>query len=172
MSDDTTSDLRDAPPGRRSRWTRHAGVALLTLMLAAAAVGLLGPRTADTSDSAGDWSLGVTYPQITRAGQPSPLTLTVTNATGFGDTVRIRLCDELFDDLDFQAWYPAPSSETDDGPWLYYEFDPPPSGNRLEISLDARTAPGHLGGRLPCDIAVLSGDQPTAQVSFTVWRLP
>ncbi|WP_426241726.1 hypothetical protein [Nocardioides sp. LHG3406-4] len=172
MDDDTTSDLPDTPPGRRSRWARRVGLTLLALILLAAAVGFLGPRSADSSDSAGGLTLDVTYPQITRAGQPSPLSVTVTDEAGFGDTVRIRLCDEFFDELDFQAWYPSPSAETADGPWLYYEFDPPPSGNRLEVTLDARTAPGHLGGRLPCDIAVLEGDQPAAEVSFTAWRLP
>ncbi len=172
MEAETTSDLRDTPPSRRSRWARHTGTGVLSLLLLAAAVGLLGPRTADSSDSAGGVTLDVTYPQITRAGQPSPLSLTVTDEGGFGDTIRLRLCDEFFDQLDFQSWYPTPSAETGDGPWLYYEFDPPPSGTRFEVSLDARTAPGHLGGRLPCDIAVLEGDLPTAEVSFTAWRLP
>lgn len=170
-SDDTIADLHDRPPRRRSRWIRYAGLALLVALLAAAAGGLLGPRTGDVSDQQGDWSLDVTYPQVTRAGQPAPLSLTVASRTGLGDTITIRLCDGLFDQLDFQAWYPSPSAETADGPWIYYEFDPP-SGDRFEVTLDARSAPGPLGGRTTCDIAVLDGQAPTAEVSFTVWRLP
>ncbi len=171
-SGDTTDDLHAAAPGRSTRWTRYAGLALLLALLTAAVVGLLGPRTGHVADAQGDWSLAVAYPQITRAGQPAPLSLTVSRSTGLGDTIRIRLCDALFDQLDFQAWYPSPSGETADGPWIYYDFDPPPSDERLEVTLDARSAPGPLGSRTGCDIAVLVDDQPAAEVSFTVWRLP
>lgn len=66
--DDMTERLRDTPPGPRGRWSRRTGVAFLTLIVLAAALGLLGPRTADTTASSGGYTLPVEHPQVTRAG--------------------------------------------------------------------------------------------------------
>ncbi len=170
--DDTTATLRDTPPGRRGRWWRRAGVALLVVIVALAAVDLLGPRSGETSVTSGSRALGVEFPQIARAGEPAPLHVTVDVADGFGEVVQLRICDEIFNDLDFQNWYPNPSAETAAPPWVIYEFDPPPSGDTLEISLDARVAPGQLGETDDCQISLLEQDEPVVSVSFTTWRLP
>lgn len=170
--DETTADLRDTPPRQRGRWARRAGVGLLAVILVLAALDLLGPRTGETSVEGGGYALAVEYPQITRAGEPAPLHVTVEATAGFGDTVQMRLCDELFDDLDFQNWYPNPAAETTVPPWIVYEFDPPPSGTTLELSLDARTAPGQFGESDDCQVSVLVEDEPVVTASFTSWRMP
>lgn len=171
-ADDTTSELSEAPRGRRGRWGRLAGTALLVLIVLAAALDLLGPRQGETSQEQGGYTLAVAYPQIGRAGEPAPLNITVTSAAPFGETVRLRLCDAYFDHLDFQSWYPNPSAETTSEGWLVYEFDPPPTGDTLEISLDARVAPGQFGGRDTCEISVLEQQSPVVSVGFTTWRAP
>lgn len=171
-ADSTLADLRESPPRAAGRWFRRLGVLTLALILAAAALDLLGPREADVTVHQGGYHLTVSYPQVTRAGQPAPLHLLVESDLGFGQTVQLRLCDELFDDLDFQSWYPTPAAETATPPWIIYEFDPPPTGDRLEISLDARAAPGQLGGTDDCEVAVMEADTPVASTSFTVWRMP
>ncbi|MCD6641013.1 MAG: hypothetical protein LT071_14010 [Nocardioides sp.] len=170
--DHTTADVVDSPPGKVTRWMRRAGITLLGLIVVAAALDLLGPRTGEVEESAGPWTLAVSYPSVTRAGQPVPLHLSITSDTGFGDTVQLSLCDEFFNDLDFQNWYPNPAAETNQPPRIVYEFDPPPSGDTLEISLDARTAPGQFGELDDCEVAVLVDDEPVVSTSFTAWRLP
>lgn len=142
------------------------------LILVLAAVDLLGPRTGEARGSGGGYTVTIEHPQITRAGQPAPLHVTVENTGGLGDTVQMRWCDEFFNDLDFQNWYPNPAAETTVPPWVIYEFDPPPTGNTLELSLDARTAPGQFGETDDCQVSVLVDDVPVASTSFTVWRLP
>lgn len=169
--DETTSDLSDAP-SRRGHWWRWAGAGLLIAIVVSAGVGLLGPRTAETSVSAGGYHLDVTYPQITRAGQPAPLHLQITADAGFDKTVQVGLCDEFFDNFDFQNWYPNPAAETSSASRITYEFDPPVSGNTLEVSFDARTAPGQFGGIRDCEISVMEDDQPIASTTFTSWRMP
>lgn len=171
-TDETTADLRDTPPRPRGRWMRRGGIALLGVVVALAAVDLLGPRSGTVSEEGGGWTLTVEHPQISRAGEPAPLHLTVEAGAGFGDTVQVRLCDELFDDLDFQNWYPNPSAETAHPPWVVYEFDPPPSGSTLEVSLDARTAPGQFGETDDCTVSVLEQDVPVVSATFTTWRMP
>jgi hypothetical protein len=170
--DETTTGLRDTPPRRRGRWFRRAGVALLVLVVLLSAFDLLGPRQGDVTAQNGGYTLTVEYPQVTRAGQPAPLHVTVDASMGFGDTVQVRFCDEFFNDLDFQNWYPNPAAETTVPPWIIYEFDPPPTGTTIEISLDARVSPGQFGETDDCQVSVLVEDEAVISTSFTSWRMP
>lgn len=170
-SDSTIDDLPDHPRGTAGSWARRLAVGLLVLVVLAGAVGWLGPRTDEKRASGGGYELAVEYPQITRAGQPAPLHFSVTREGGFDGPVQLALCDEFFDNVDFQSWYPTPSAETGDPASLVYEFDPPRE-DVLEVSLDARTAPGQFGGAEECRIEVLDKDVPVTSVTFTTWRMP
>jgi hypothetical protein len=55
---------------------------------------------------------------------------------------------------------------------VLYEFDPPPAAETLEISLDARTAPGQFGEVDDCEVVLLEDDTAVVSTSFTVWRMP
>lgn len=149
----------------------RAGLVLLALVVLAGAVGLLGPRKGNTSATGGGYRLEVQYPAITRAGEPAPLHIRVTSGSGFDGPIRIRLCDDLFDDLDFQSWFPNPSGETGGPTKLVYEFDPP-DGRVFETSLDARSAPGEFGEIEDCGVSVLEKGDDVVSVSFHTWRLP
>lgn len=174
--DRTISDLRDAPPGTLGRVGRRVGVGVLVVIVAAAGLDLLGPRTGTTSVEGGGYELDLEFPQIARAGEPAPLTLTIASDRGFGGPVRLRLCGEYFDHLDFQSWYPNPSAETSSrtpaASWLVYDFDPPPTDSVLRVALDARVAPGQLAGRDACEVSILAGDQPVVTATWTTWRMP
>ena len=167
----TTSDLPHSPRSGLERWATRAGLLLLVLVVVAGASGLLGPRKGSTSASASGYELRVEYPSITRAGEPAPLHIQVESAAGFGKTIELELCDDLFDDLDFQSWYPNPSAETGDASTLTYEFDPP-DGNVFEVSLDARSAPGAFGEIRGCTVKVVDGPTELVSVSFKTWRMP
>jgi hypothetical protein len=146
-------------------------VGILVLITAAAGFDVLGPRTADTSASGGGYELGLEYPQIARAGEPAPLVLSI-SSDAFGDSVEVRFCATYFQHLDFQAWYPSPSAETSEAGWVVYEFDPPPEGRTLRIALDARVAPGPLGGRDACELRVVDPGEPAVSATWTTWRMP
>ena len=167
----TTSDLPSEPRGPFERWATQAGLLLLVLIVLAGAVGLLGPRTGTTSASAAGYELDVTYPAISRAGEPAPLHVRVESEAGFDGTIQLAFCDDLFDDLDFQSWYPSPSAETGDTSDLLYEFDPP-DGQVFEVSLDARSAPGQFGEVETCTVTLLDENVELASVSFQTWRMP
>lgn len=171
LPDSTIDGLPDHPRGTAGCWLRRLAVGLLVLIVLAGAAGVLGPRTADTSASGGGYDLEVEYPRVTRAGQPAPLHFSITREGGFDEPVQVALCDEFFDNVDFQSWYPTPSAETGDPESLVYEFDPPRE-DTLEVSLDARTAPGQFGGAEKCRIEVLDKDVPVTSVTFTTWRMP
>jgi hypothetical protein len=167
----TTSDLPHTPRSGLERWATRAGLLLLALIVLAGAVGLLGPRKGNTSATGAGYELSVQYPAITRAGEPAPLHVRVESAAGFGDKVELAFCDDLFDDLDFQNWYPNPSGETGDTSALTYEFDPP-DGDVFEVSLDARSAPGAFGEVEDCSVKLVDGDAELVSVSFHTWRMP
>ena len=144
---------------------------LLALIVLAGAVGLLGPRSGVKRASAAEYDLRVKYPAISRAGEPAPLDVRVERAGGFDGPIQLQLCDDFFDDLDFQSWYPTPSAETGTDSDLFYEFDPP-EGQVFEVSLDARAAPGQFGEVEDCTITVLEKDVEVVSVEFNSWRLP
>jgi hypothetical protein len=167
----STADVPDTSRGAAERWWMRAGLLLMVLVVLAGATGLLGTRTATKRANAGDKVLVVTYPSISRAGQPTQLHVRVTSAAGFDGPVRLALCEDLFDHLDFQNWYPNPSKETGDASRLEYEFDPP-DGNTFELSLDARSAPGQFGGIEDCRVSLLEKHAEVASVTFHSWRMP
>lgn len=160
------------PPGKLGRLGRRAGVGLLVLITAAAGVDLLGPRTGNASATGGGYELAVEFPQISRAGEPAPLVVDITSEDAFDDAVQVRFCGEFFEHLDFQAWYPSPSAEASEAGWIVYEFDPPPTGRAFRIALDARTAPGQLGGRDACEVSVLEHEEPVVTTTWSTWRMP
>lgn len=169
--DSTVSDLAERPAGRLARWTGRVGVAAIFGVVLLAASGLLGVRTATVEADGGGYNLEVEHVSIARAGEPAVLHLRVKHPGGFDGPVQLGLCDDWFDHLDFQSWYPTPSAETGSRGRLVYEFDPPP-GDVLEVSLDARAAPGQFGGVERCEVAVLEEDEPAVSVSFRTWRMP
>ena len=171
-SDETTSDLSDSPPRLPARVGRRLGVAVLVGIVLAAAFDVLGPRSSDTSARGGGYALDLEYPLIARAGEPAPLIVTITADRPFGDIVDVRFCAEYFEHLDFQSWYPSPSAETSDPDWIVYEFDKPAQGQVLRIALDARVAPGQLGGRDTCEVSVLERDRPVVTAGWATWRAP
>ncbi len=162
--------IADAPMSRRYAAARLIGLAALVAIVAAAALGWAGPREETASASEAGIMLDVTYPQVTRAGEPAPLAIKVTQPAGFTGPIEVRLCRDLFDLLDFQNWFPLPSKETNGDDVLIYEFDPP-EGTVLDIRLDARSQPGPLVRTAHCPVSVDSSGL-TAAVSFDVRRMP
>jgi hypothetical protein len=167
----TTADLPSTPRGGFERWFTWTGLLALLALVLAGATGLLGPRSGDTSATGGGYRLTVTYPAITRAGEPAPLHIRVEKPGGFDGPIQLDLCDDFFDNLDFQNWFPNPSGETGDKTRLSYEFDPP-DGDVFEASLDARSAPGQFGGIERCGVAVMDEQAELVSVSFRTWRMP
>lgn len=173
MTDDgsTLSGIADHPRGPRTTWGVRLGLGLLAAVVLAAATGLLSTSTATTTASASGWLLEVEHAERTRSGMPAPLRVRVEHPGGLTDPVRLALCPEWFDHLDFQNWYPNPSAETREPGRIVYEFDLPP-GDTFEVALDARTAPGALGGVDRCRVEVLLGEAVIVDASWTTVRLP
>lgn len=167
----TYDDLPDDPKSPAARWGTRLGIGVLVVVVVAAFAGAFGPKTSTRVVRDGPWTMTVTWPSLTRAGQPAPLDVLVQHPGGFDAPLSLAICDEFFDDADFQNWYPNPAAETAEPGRVVYEFDPPP-GEVFEVRLDARTAPQQFGEVDDCTVALLLGDQPLLDTTVTVWRMP
>lgn len=164
------SDRRAVEHDRRWRWV--FGV-VLTLFLALGLGGLLGLRTATTSSTGGGYELRVTYARVTRPGLATPLDLEVSRAGGapLDGPVRVAVTAHYLAMFDVNVVSPAPSSETRTPDDVVWEFDPPPGGGPLAVSLDARIEPGIQWGR-DGEVRVLEGDRAVAVSRFHTWVTP
>lgn len=162
---------RDVDGARRGRALRRIGIVVLVLLVGAGMAGALGPRTGDVSASNGGYRLDVRHAEITRPGLPAPLRITVERPGGFDGPVTLRLDKDFGDHLDFQTWYPTPSAETAGPRLIEYEFDPPP-GDVLEITLDARTAPGQPPSSRRYSVAVVDAGREAVATNFRMTVMP
>jgi len=142
----TLQGLDDGLTARRSRLLHLAATAGVSLVLIVALLGWFGPRSATLVATTGPHRMTVEYPAITRSGVPAPFRVRIEQEQDFTGPVRIAVSDSFYEEFDFQNWYPNPATEIGEIDRVVYEFDPP-AGNRFEVSLDARTGPGQLGGK-------------------------
>jgi hypothetical protein len=167
----TWADLGAAKESRRRRNGRRVGFAILLLVVLLGLLGLLGPRERTTHTTVGDYRLTVTHGSLVRSGQPVPLEITVESSQPFDGPIELQLAAGVFDDFDFQNWYPNPDKESRDGDVLDYEFEPP-DGARFDLHLDARVAPNLGFGPNRYWVAIVEAGQQVARVDYTVWVMP
>jgi hypothetical protein len=167
----TLPNSRDAAASRRGRNLRRIGIGVLLLFVAAALIGLLGPRAATTTATAGGYEFTVRHGQITRPGVPVPLEITVRRDGGFDGPVTLSIDKDLLNRMDFNDWYPNPDGETSGPDRLEYEFAPP-SGDVLHVMLDARTAPGQLPSSRRYTVAVVDQGAELVDAGFRMTVLP
>jgi hypothetical protein len=158
----THAERDDGPRRIRSRRISY-GVTTLALALLvtsavvdnASEVDIWGVST-DHVDAAGDgYELDVRYATVTRPAMATPFDILIHRDGGFSGPVDVAVAPELLEIWDFQALYPAPSSEVATPDEVIFTFDPP-DGEDLRIFLDARVQPAQQSG-VTAFVAVLDG---------------
>lgn len=168
----TLKGLDDGPTARRSRLLHLAATAGLLLVLIVALLGWFGPRSATKVATTGPYRMTVEYPAITRSGVPAPFRVRIEQQQAFTGPVRIAVSDSFYEEFDFQNWYPNPATEIGETDRVIYEFDPP-TGTMFEVSLDARTGPGQLGGKESYSAELLSEtDEVLVSIDFDTLVMP
>lgn len=167
----TLREPRGPVQARRERRLRRAGLALLGVVVVAALAGLLGGRQATVTASSEPVTLTVEYPRITRPGIEAPLTIRVHRAGGFDGPVTVAVEAVLFEKVDFNSWFPTPSSETADGRYVMYEFDAPAEGDTFTAHLDAH-AQSTQGPSARRYAVVLLDQDDRVDVEFRMWVMP
>ncbi len=113
---------------------------MITLVIVAGAVNLLGVRRASVEASQGGTTLAVEYARVTRSGLATPWTVEVTHPGGFDGPVTLTTSADYFDRFDLNGWFPEPSATSIRGDLLVLTFDRP-AEDTFSVDLDARTSP-------------------------------
>lgn len=152
------------------RWLFRAVMGLLILVLGAAVLDGLdvldvyGPDEETVSASGAGYELEVEHPSVTRPALASVFRITVRREGGFDEPVNVAVSRHYLEAWDLNGVLPGPSGETAVGPWIVWEFDPPP-GNDLVVTYEARVEPGQQSSRNG-RVAVFEDDEPVVEVSF------
>ena len=164
------TDRRAVERERRGRWLFGGALALF---LALGLGGVFGLRTATVSSAGGGYEMRVTYARITRPGLATALDVEVSRRDGaaLDGPVQVAVTAHYLAMFDVNAVSPAPSSESRTPDEVIWEFDPPPGGGPLAVSLDARVEPGIQWGR-DGEVQVLDGGEPVVGSSFHTWVTP
>lgn len=169
----TAPELTGVGRQRRARAGRRAFVVVLSLFLAAGALGFLGVRTQRSTASGGGYELSVTYASVSRPGLATPWSFEVRRPGGFPDGLTVAVTSGYLDAFDENGLGPAPAEERADAEQTFWTFAPQAS-DTLSVALDARIEPGVQLVRIKGRVAVLAGPAgpPAVTVSFSTFVMP
>lgn len=120
--------------------------------------------------SAAGYELSVRYGEVSRPALATPFEIVVTRAGGFPVPVVIAVDQRYLAMWDENGIMPAPTSETVDGGWVVWEFDPP-RGSTLTVVYDGRIEPSRQTSRSGA-VAVMEDDAVVTSVEFTTRVMP
>lgn len=157
---------------RRSRGLRRLFFVGLCLFLALGLLKVYGVRTSEATASGGGYELTVSYASVTRPGLATPWSVEIRRPGGFDGPVTLTTTSDYIEAFDENSLDPEPSSATTDADRTIWEFDPPPEGDTLSVSFDARMEPGVQLERLIGVTEVLKNDEPVVSVRYRTWVMP
>ena len=165
------ADVHRRPAVRRQRGILYgSSVVALAVLLGLSFAGTYGVQSRTVRAEEGPLALTVRYGSVSRPALATPFDIEVRRTGGFDGPVTVAITGEYLRMWDENGLLPAPASETTEGPWLVWEFDPP-EGDALRVTYDARIEPAAQEGRSGT-VAVLDGDdEVVVEVAFTtrVW---
>jgi len=144
----------------------------LAVIDAAGVADVYGVDTEHVRATADGVELDVRYGTVSRPGLATPFQITVRRAGGFDSPVVVAVDAAYLSLWDENGLDPDPSSSTADSSDVIWEFDPPPSGDSLVITYDARIEPAAQQGKSG-RVAVLDASaREIVAVTFTTRVLP
>jgi hypothetical protein len=150
-------------------WVRRAMLAVMTLVVAADVLSLLGVRTSSVSAERNGYSVTLHYPALARAGLDTPWQVTVHHPGGFGKQLTLAVTGSYFNIFETQGFHPDPSDETRDGTTLYLTFTAP-RGDTFVVDFDTYIQPASQQGR-SATLTVIDGG-PQVSVDLHTRLLP
>jgi hypothetical protein len=161
----------DRSEGRSAVWGRRVVMGALVVLVLAGLTGYLGVHTTSATAEGDGYRLTLRYASVARAGLDVPWQVTVTSASGFGDTVTLAVTGDYFDIYETQGFLPDPDKAVRNGDTLYLTFAAP-AGDTFVVSYDAYIQPSSQIGR-DGTVGVLTSDGRTvAALDFRTRLLP
>ena len=147
---------------------RRAAIALLTAVVALAALGLLGPRSATAEVSTAAGTLAMEYDAVTRPGLGSEISVTVTAPRDLGRMV-LAVDQTALVTLGTYRIFPEPAEQWTDGDKVVLEFETP--AEEFEVTLAGRILTAHPPTRSSWQLEWRT-DEQTATLEATTWVMP
>jgi hypothetical protein len=156
---------------RRITTTLFTGVVSLIVVVALLEVFVdvpgYGIDTATTSASSGGTTVTVRFARATRGQLVTPLDVNVERTGGFQGPITLTMSSDYLDLFISNDLSPSPSSETSTATALVMTFDPPASGDVLDVRWDVVAKPSGWFAFRVGHVAVLGDDgTPVLTVSF------
>ncbi len=177
MSDQSPS-LSTKPPwlSGTNGWEkgiRLVAFALVGLLLALGATGLLGVRTTSEQAIGNEFGLTVIHASVTRPGLATPFSILVTrsDATPLPSQVTIQVDSAYLAMFDDNGMEPLPVSSFNESKSTWWTFEVPAGQTELRVDLDARIEPAVQWGR-SATVAVSVDGVTKVEADFTTWVLP
>ncbi len=167
------STLRDVSSARATPLARAgsvAGIVLLLLVVLAGAAGLFGVHTSTVSTRSGGYSLAVDYPRVARAGLDTSWRAVVRHDGGFDQGLTLAISTNYFHMFETQGMYPDADSSTNDGTFVYFDYDKPP-GDEFVLDYDAYIQPSSQVGKSAV-VELIVGGRQVASVALKTWLMP
>jgi hypothetical protein len=122
---------------------RFTTIGLVTLLVLAGAMGLLGVRTANASATSNGLQLTVSYAAITRPGLATPFSIAVRTTDGapLPGTITIKVSSDYLAIFDDNGMEPQPTESYNTEAWTLWTFAVPEGEDTLTMDLDARLEP-------------------------------
>lgn len=157
---------------RRGRRMRRVFTAVLVVFLVLGAFNLYGVRTGDVAASGDGYRMSVHYAKVSRPGLATPWAVTIRADGGFDGPVTLATTSAFFDLYDENGLDPDPSAATTDGDRVIWEFEPPPSGDVMVVSFDARIEPAVQFKWVDATTQLIVDDVVVAFVDYRIFVMP
>jgi len=138
------ADVHRRPAVRRQRGILYGSSVVALALLGLSFAGTYGVQSRTVRAEEGPLALTVRYGSVSRPALATPFDIEV-RRTRFDGPVTVAITGEYLRMWDENGLLPAPASETTEGPWLVWEFDPP-EGDALRVTYDARIEPAAQKG--------------------------
>jgi len=180
MGDSSAGERRAHETIRTATWTENPGTTrrevvfrrtvlfAMVLMVAAAALGLLGPRDSTVSAEAAQGAMDVTYPQIARPGLEVEVSVRLTPREGSG-TATLTVPQDALSLVGVEAIHPEPASQVSRDDAVTFEFELS-DDERVTVTLSGRVPVKQGPGRTRWWVE-WDGAQ-SARTEMTTWVLP
>lgn len=163
---------------RRRRLLYTASTTVFTALVALALVdavapfGVYGVDSSHARASGGGFDLDVRYGSVSRPALATPFDIEVTRQGGFDGPVTLAVSSAYLAMWDENGLDPEPTETSADGDRTYWTFDPPPDGDTLNVSFDARIEPAVQRAQSGAVAVLDEAGAPAVEVTFTTWIWP
>lgn len=176
-ADDVGPSSSTIPREREPRWWESvlhaAALTVVTGVVVAGCLGLLGVRSGTVTAVAEGYRLEVTTAVTARPGLAAPFSVSVarTDGAALPGRIDIRIDADYLAIFDENGLDPDPADGFNDGRWIWWTFSVPSRATTFTAAFDARIEPG-VQWKRDGAVAVEIDGRTVVSADVTTWVMP